>query len=695
MTADPFRSLVVPPFELNPDQIAVLESIVDTFVASLSEKEIANLPRVCDEATMREFAKISGTSIQAMQLILPFYNRTLAPEKRSEVKMILSALATRAGSLIITGYATPFPQLSREDREKAVLKWKDSSIQTFRVLYKLFSSATCNPIYGALQSPLHKGMGYPSGDLVREHADYVAQRKHDRLPMMSTDEVVGKKLKFDVIVIGSGAGGGVTAGELAKAGKKVLVIEKGAYYHQDEFKLNETNAFSDLYEYSGFFPSYDGSINILAGSSFGGGTTVNWSASLKLQYFVREEWAKQGLNHFLTPKFSRDLDRVFERIGASTAGIKHNGSNAVLVKGCQELGYHYADLAQNTDGRSHECGFCFAGCRDGVKNSTTNSWLRDAHDHGARFLDKTLVKRVIVKRGRAVGVEAVVHHKHRVTIEADQVVVAAGSLQTPGILLRSGLKNKQIGENLRLHPCSIVFGFFDHDINTFEGSIMTAVSCVAENVDGEGYGVKIEVPSLHPGSFSAVVPWRGAAHHKSLMMRYRKCAPLLILTRDKDSKAGVRYDKDDNMIVDFALSAHDRTSILTGIVRSLHILVGAGARELHTGQNSVDPFVFGQDEPSSVANPRFKAWINKVKSYGLPSDGAGIFCAHQMGTARMGVSPKVSVTKPTGETWEVKDLFVSDASLFPTASGVNPMVTVEALALHVADSINSKKDAKL
>lgn len=190
------------------------------------------------------------------------------------------------------------------------------------------------------------------------------------------------------------------------------------------------------------------------------------------------------------------MDRVFERIGASTAGVKHNATNGLLVKGCQyvlfnnhftiivlnakhvirALGYHVADIAQNTDGQEHDCNFCFTGCRDGIKNGTMNTWLRDAYQHGARFLDRTKVERVIIENGRAVGVECTAHYEHKAVIRAEQVVVSGGSLHTPNILARSGLKNKNIGQHLRLHPCSIAFGFFDEDINMYEGSIMTAVS---------------------------------------------------------------------------------------------------------------------------------------------------------------------------------------------------------------------------
>ncbi|KAI9492683.1 hypothetical protein BDB00DRAFT_420634 [Zychaea mexicana] len=688
---DPNRKLVAPEFDLNEDQLAVFTATMDTFIAKLNDKEVQELTeQLCGQPNsihtaeeIKEFAQHSNSSLNNWPIVKAFLNRALAADKRQELAMILTLLSLRPGSFLLTGHYQRFQDLTRQEREQVVLKWKNSYIPQLRLLYKMFFSTTCHPTYGARDSGLHRGMQYP-GTGVAEPEDKPAPK--ERFSLLNYDDLV-PQVKFDAIVIGSGAGGGVTASELAKAGKSVLVIDKGKYYHEDDMELLESTGFANMYEYGGFFSSYEGSMNILAGSVFGGGTTVNWSASLKLQHFVREEWARQGLTHFISPKFARDLDRVFERIGASTAGIKHNGANSLLIKGCQELGYHSADLHQNTDGKSHECNFCFTGCKDGIKNGTMNSWLRDAKDHGAKFLDRSKVTRVLIEKGRAVGVEVIVHYDKKVTIRADQVVVAASSLHTPGILQRSGLTNKNIGQNLRLHPCSISFGFFDENVDCFKGSIMTAVSNVAENVDSEGYGAKIEVPCLHPGSYSTVLPWRGAAHHKSLMLRYRKCAPMLILSRDKDSKGVVRSDANGNMVVDFELSNHDRQSILEGIERSLKILCAAGARELHTGQFGVDPFAFQAGEESRVDNPRFVEWLDKVRKYGLPQDGAGIFCAHQMGTCRMGVSPKMSVVKPTGETWEVKNLFVSDASLFPTASGVNPMVTTEALALHVADSI--------
>ncbi|KAI7900781.1 uncharacterized protein BX663DRAFT_516491 [Cokeromyces recurvatus] len=693
---DPFRFRVSPFIEFNEGQLDTLKVILDTFIAPLPKHQedtlVEKLKETHSPSEIRQFCQLTNTSLQTLDSIKSFINRTVLPDKRKELLMILSLLSTRAGTFALTGYFDEFKNLSLEDREKIFLNWKNSYLPQLRLIYKTFHSLSCHPAFASHSKELGEAMHY--NNLIKD-------KKYDNIPErlnMLNPEEIKENMRFDVIIVGSGAGGGVIASQLAKAGKSVLVIEKGAYHHENEFIADESKAFENLYETGGFAPSYEGSINILAGSVFGGGTTVNWCASLKLQHFVREEWAKHGLSYFLSPKFAKDLDYVFERIGATTEGIVHNKTNQALIDGCKTLGYPVADIPQNTSGRPHECEFCFTGCRAGIKNGTVNTWLRDADEHDAKFLVKTKVVRVLIKEGKAIGVECLVNYDRKVRIMANaQVVIAAGSLQSPGILLRSGLKNKNIGRHLKLHPCSITFGFFDHEIRTFEGSIMTAVSTVAENsVEKDGYGVKLEVPCLHPGSFSTVIPWRGAANHKELMMRYDRCAPILILARDKDSVGVVRYDEKENVIVDYTLSNRDRQSLLVGIDYSLNILVAAGARELHTGQFGVDPFVFEKGEESRIDHPRYIAWKQKVMAYGFPQDGAGVFCAHQMGSNRMGISPKVSVVKPTGETWEVKDLFIADASVFPTASGVNPMVTVETIALHIADCIlNKDTSAKL
>ncbi|KAI8149011.1 hypothetical protein BJV82DRAFT_590367 [Fennellomyces sp. T-0311] len=674
--------------EYTEAQIEVIKAIADTVVGPLSTQDEASLINNAigtSSEAVSAYARYSGGSdYQAVIRTL----QQLSPHKQQELQTILNVLASPVGTFALTRHYQKFSALSRQEREAVFLSWKSSILPPLVTLYGTFAGLTCTALYRNPECPAYKAIGYQDRDPVRSQPDYQPPNVTERLPMLTVKDIENLA-RLDAIIIGSGAGGGVCAAELAQAGQSVLVIEKGVYYHESEFQWGEQDGLNNLLERGGLLVSENGTTQVYCASTIGGGTTVNWSMSLKPQHFVREEWAKRfGLSHFKSPQFSRDLDRVYERIGASTAGIQHSRPNQILIEGCQKLGYHVSDVPQNTGGKTHDCNHCFYGCRDGTKNGTMNSWLRDAHAAGAKMVDRTKVLRVLIENGRAVGVECVVHGEKRVKIYANRVVVSAGSMNTPGILLQSGLKNKNIGRHLRLHPCVFIYGVFDEPVDMNRGSIMTTVTNVAESVNKDGYGAKIEVPSSHMGLYSAVSVWRGAAKHKEFMLKYRYAAPLVVICRDKDSVGYVKYNDEGEVIFDYSLSRGDRRSLVAGIYRSVTIMAAAGAREIYTAQIGIEPFVFNKDEEIRADNPRFIAWREKVVKYGLPDSGVNAFgSAHQMGSCRLGVSPRNSATKPTGETWDVKNLYVADASLFPSPSGVNPMVTIEACALMVAANI--------
>ncbi|KAI9496132.1 hypothetical protein BDB00DRAFT_758945 [Zychaea mexicana] len=637
---------------------------------------------------MTEYLKLSGGASHRNELVQVLARAPVRSQQ--SLRIVLNLLSSRVGSFILTGHAKPFKSLTRREREAVFLKWKDSSFAAFVSLYKAFHGVSITAVYRDPTCNVHPAVGYPIYDPVRTAPEYTSPRElKDRYKMLTADEVENKH--FDVIIIGSGAGGGVCAAELAKSGHSVLVVEQATYLHESELQLFERSAYPALYEQSGAVRTEDGGCVMVAGRAFGGGTTVNYSVSLKLPYTVREEWAKKhGLPHFVSPKFADDLDRVYERIGASTEGIKHNGPNQVMLNGCRYLGYNVFDIPQNTGGHSHECGWCYCGCADGIKNGTMNTWLRDAEAHGAKFLDRTRVLRVLIdKKHCATGVECLVQHdgqSKKIRIHAQRVISSAGSLHTPGVLQRSGLVNTHIGRNLRLHPGSMLFGFFDQPIDMHLGSIVTTFN--GDLRSKEGYGLILEIPTISPSFLGSLLPWRGAAKHKELMLRYRFASPLVPLLRDYDSAGTINYDADGDVVINYNLTSDDRKKLVGGMVRTAMIMCAAGAREIHTGQLGMEPFVFREDEEIRVDNPRFQRWKSQIESYGLPTKGnITLVSAHQLGTCRMGDSPANSATKPTGETWEVKNLYVADASLFPTASGVNPMVTTEAIAIHVAASI--------
>lgn len=276
-------------------------------------------------------------------------------------------------------------------------------------------------------------------------------------------------IETDVVIVGSGCGGGVTAKNLAEAGHKVLVVEKGYQYSSRHFPMGFNEGLNSMFEASAATGTDDGTMGLFAGSTWGGGGTVNWSASLQTQGYVRQEWADAGLPFFTSFEFQRCLDRVCDRMGVSDEHQDHNFQNRMLLEGARKLGYAAKPVPQNTGGTGHYCGYCTMGCHSTGKKGPTESWLADAAKAGATFMEGFRVDKVLfdntkggqvasgvegtwTSRDSYLGLSGEGARKRKVIIKAKKVVVACGSLQSPLLLLRSGLKNSQIGRNLYLHP---------------------------------------------------------------------------------------------------------------------------------------------------------------------------------------------------------------------------------------------------
>lgn len=286
---------------LNKDQLLTLETILDTFIGKLDEKAIEKMKKYFQEVApsvkedqIRALATIDASGLTqpttgwtAVDEALGFLTRTMSKTKQQEFVKTLQLLSqgSTMGVLSQGKHWTGFANLSRHDRETLILNWQQSGFATLRALYKGLAGISMMSSYYVVQGePLHKVLGFPTRDPIRSGPDYVPPQGHypERMTMLSYQEATAKDMHYDVIVIGSGAGGGVVAAQLAKAGKRVLVIEKGRYFHESEFDSCESKGFEHLYEKSSLFPSTDGSLSIMAGSTFGGSTTINWSASLKV-----------------------------------------------------------------------------------------------------------------------------------------------------------------------------------------------------------------------------------------------------------------------------------------------------------------------------------------------------------------------------------------------------------------------------
>ena len=438
---------------------------------------------------------------------------------------------------------------------------------------------------------------------------------------------------------------------------------------------------------------------IVAGEAFGGGGTVNWGASLQTQAFVRKEWAERGLPFFSSAEFQESLDRVCHRMGVSTDYIDHNHTNRILMEGARKLGYTHKAVPQNSGGKRHHCGHCTFGCGSCEKQGPVVSWLPDAARAGAKFVEGFHAESILFsKRGGeqvATGVrgtwvsrdvnggiagEPVV--KREIIIKAKRVIVSAGTMQTPLLLLRSGLNNYHIGRNLHLHPVILLGSIYKEDIVPWDGDCLTAVVTEFENLDGKGHGAKLEATNMTPTASLTFAPWKNGFEYKMTCARMRHMTGCIALARDRDT-GQVYPDPDDGRVrVKYTTSIFDKAHIMEGIVALAKIHYVQGAIEIFPMIPGADPFIRDSDTPSSdgINDPKFQLWLNNLKAKGLPSPETMYVSAHQMGTCRMGKSVKEGVVDPTGKVWGTKGLYIADASVFPSASGVNPMVTNMAIS---------------
>ncbi|KAI9337704.1 GMC oxidoreductase-domain-containing protein [Zopfochytrium polystomum] len=728
----------------SPEIAAVMAAVVDVFMPALdnatatavADGHLARLARAARRSQSSSSSSSSSSSgdnddreppAPSRETLLAFLQTSAA--SFSAEQDILRTLATVLWPLT-TSVGT---SMSPAARARAV-RGLAGGLGLLRPLYKTLASV--GKLF-PLGVSLHHSRSPPTTTMINP---YYAAIDIEALQAAAGGPGHDIELEYDVVVVGSGAGGGVVAAELARAGHSVLVLEKAKYTPPSRLSFQSLDSFAHLFEQSGFLSSADGSMGILAGSAWGGGTYVNWSASLRPPLKVRKEWAKDyGLDYFLSPDYDRALDAVCARIGVTLDGVAHNVSNTLLMEGCKKIGYPCDEVPQNTGGADHRCGFCTYGCPYGEKLGTHQTFLHDAADAGAAFLEGAYVSRVLISpakprsaagsRPRATGVRVLVgggqdghppteaQATYRLTVLARRAVVSScGSLSTPALLLRSGLRGPHVGRNLRLHPVSTVTGFFpQHRTRPYEGPILSCVSDVATSVAGggggggssksspskqlppAGYGAKLEVTASHPIFYASYLPFRDAADYRRLLLQYPRSASLISLVRDYDSTARVVVDAAGAPQVEFSLGPRDEAAIVEGVVAGGRALAAAGAAEVNTTQDSVPPLVLDDDEEGEGSNDaetrreaKIAAWAARVRAEGVRQLRAAVSCAHQMGSCRMSARADAGAVRPDGETYEVEGLYVADASLFPTASGVNPMVTTLSMAYSVAQFMKQK-----
>ncbi|XP_031280152.1 long-chain-alcohol oxidase FAO4A-like [Pistacia vera] len=590
------------------------------------------------------------------------------------------------------GYSGPDPTFKKQTKQTR--KWKQSEGEREQE-EEIEENVDEEVLYG----PLYKGlisMQLPVDRVANSLREFgfavsIGDKKVDAASSISNPSLV---VKCDAVVVGSGSGGGVIAGVLAKAGYKVLVLEKGNYCARTNLSLLEGPTLDQMYLNGGLLVTEDAGMVLLAGSTVGGGSTVNWSASIQTPQHVVNEWSDQLELELFESKLYRDaIDVVCEKMAVQLETVEEGFNNAVLRRGCEELGYPVENVPRNAP-PDHYCGWCCFGCKDGKKKGTSETWLVDLVNSGkSAILPGCEAIKVLHKKGRnrdrATGVAFEFKYngvKDICIVESKVTIVACGALSTPALLKRSGLKNDNIGNNLHLHPVTMAWGYFpdtpcngwpEKEKKSYEGGIITTMSSVVANFDKLGYGALIQTPSLHPGMFSSLLPWTSGEDMKTRMCKFSRTAHIFALARDKGS--GIVNSPNS---ISYQIDAADEENLQRGLEKMLRTLAAAGAEEIGTHHPKGRKLNVKQ-----VSADEFERFVEEESSRPLRDLSTPLCSAHQMGSCRMGNDPKTSAVNQMGETWEVEGLYVADTSVFPTALGVNPMITVQAIAYCTAQSV--------
>lgn len=643
---------------MTEDRLAVLRVVCDTIVPSIQR---ADDP----DGFWARSATDLGADLGVVEALTG-----LPDEQREGLLGLVDAL----GALGIQAAS----QLSREQLLATTALLGPAATAGVAALVNLtlfFSYGLPDPATG--KNPMWKTLGYPGPTVVPPRGTKTI------VPVVPERDT---ELEADVVVVGSGAGGGVIAGRLAEEGLKVVVLEAGGYFDESDFDQIEIAAYQKMYWRGGPQPTADSNFALQAGATLGGGTTVNWTNCLRTRPWVREEWAgEHGLDDVAGPEFDRHLDAVSRRISVNDKCSDLNGPNQRLRDAAEAIGWSFEVLSRNADPATYQpetAGYLGFGDPTGSKQGTLKTYLQDAYDAGADILVRTRAERVLVEDGRACGVEAVYADPAsgttaRVTVWAPRVVVACGSLESPALLLRSDIGGPEVGKNLRLHPALAAVGTYPTPQKAWWGAGMTGLIHEFEHPEN-GYGFLIEAPQYTTAAAAAFTPWTGGEAHKSAMASSPSDAWSIALLRDHGS-GQVSIDADGQSVVTYSVTdeidlANLRTAVDT-LIRQHH---AAGAVQIRLLAAGLPTWRHGED---------LDAFIAQAQDIPFRAGGYRLFSAHQMGTCRMGADPGTSVADPRGELHGVKGVWIGDGSAFPTPSGTNPMLSILALADRTADEI--------
>ena len=505
---------------------------------------------------------------------------------------------------------------------------------------------------------------------VYKHFDYPIYKN-------GTIKKINKPLpkKIEIAVIGSGAGGGIAANLLSKK-YEVGIFDKGNYSNGET--NNETFGYHNFYETHAIQQTRGYNVLLLAGSGIGGGTSINWTTSLRTPDNILNEWDSLTgqSNYFNSERFKNSIDFICNELNVAEANNSIPIKELKLAEGLKLNNINYKIIPRNTNNAaSQETGFSTFGHSDETINSSYKSWFSNDKFDPERIFSNSDIKSLDISNGKATHINVQNDGTlHKVAV--DKVILAAGSLNTPKILLDSGYKNKHLGHHLKLHPVSGVAGKFSEEQKPWSGSMQGIYS--DDNLFmKDNYGYLLEGLPMHPSLFFPFFP-NNTDRFQDFVKSYNNWSGSIVLTSDTSS--GSLINKKSQHLWDYSLNNFDHKNLLHGIESLVMANYLAGAEEIMVATSPTMHWKKSFDED-------IKHFIKKIKLIKNQPYRMLLGSAHQMGTARIHPDEKQGVVGLNGKVHGLDNVYIVDSSTFPRCSGVNPMITIQSMSHFLVSQI--------
>jgi choline dehydrogenase-like flavoprotein len=481
----------------------------------------------------------------------------------------------------------------------------------------------------------------------------------------------GQRFRTDAAIVGSGAGGAAVAAELSRQGMSVAVLEEGRSYAPADLVTRPSWAYRHLYQGRGVMPAKgDIYIPVAAGRAVGGSTFINSAICFRAQDSVLDEWVRDFGSTWtpqrMAPLFA-EIERTLEVRKTEPSQARNN--SLVVKRGAERLGWRGDFISRNAPG-CVGCGVCQLGCPTGGKGSVDKNLLPAAIEHGAHVYSEVRATRILVDKGVARGVEAAFldrdteEPRGSVVFEADRVFVSAGAFGSPQLLQRSEVATSsgQVGENLHIHPGTACGAEMDEEVRYWDGVT-------------QGYYVDLDHAILETFTATPELFWSSLPLGQMSLRKLKNLATCGCMIRDEGT-GRVRFRGDgQSPAIEYRSSESDRRRFLLGNRALVRLFFAAGAKAVWPMLNT--NFDAATTLESALAQLPDNLPVTKINPYG----------SHPQSTCRFGADRKSSVCKPSGETHDIERLYIADGSIFPTALGVNPQITIMAMATGMAREI--------